>query len=98
MDGKGGVLALALKLKRSSSADRGVESDVTRLAVGRSGLDVAPSLAISAGEAALAGLAAGQLIEGRLQPLRTEISANGYRASRYLVVIVGGFLALILRR
>jgi len=66
MDGKRGVVAITLKLKRSSRADRGVESDVTRLAVGWSGLDVAPSLTIGAGEAALASLATSQFIEGCL--------------------------------
>lgn len=98
MDGKGDVVALTLKLKRSSSADCSIEGDVTRLAVGWSGLDIAPSLTIGTGEAALASLTTGQLIEGCLQSLRTEIGANGYRALRYLVIIVGGFLALILGR
>ena len=98
MDGKDGIFALTLKLKRSSSADRGIESDVTRFAMGWSGLNIASSLTIGTGEATLASLATGQLIEGCLQPLRTEVGANGYRALRYLVVIVGRFLALILGR
>ena len=77
-------------------ADRGIEGDVASLAVGRSGLNVTPTLAFSAGEAAFAGLGASQLIKGSLQSLGTKISPNRYRAFRHSIVVIRGFLALIL--
>jgi hypothetical protein len=96
LDGKGNVLALPLDLKRRGSADRGIEGDVASLAVGRSGLDVTPSLTFSACEAAFAGLGASQLIKGSLQSLRTKIGSNRYRAFRHSIVVIRGLLALIL--
>ena len=98
VDGKSGILGITLYLKRGCGADGGIESEVTSLAVSWTGLNVTPSLAIGAGEAPLSGLASGQLIERGLQALGTEIGADGCRAFRYLVVIVGGLVALVLGR
>ena len=98
LDGKRSILVITLHLKRRGRPDGGIEGDVTRLSVGRPGLNVTPSLAISTGEAPLASLASSQFVERGLQAFGAEISANRYRAFGYPVIAVRGLLALILGR
>jgi len=89
---------LASNLEGSSRAEGGVEGQVLGFAVGRAGLYVASPLAVGAGEAALAGLVAGQLVEGSLQALGAKVIADGNRLDRRFLVAAGGLAALILGR
>jgi hypothetical protein len=66
--------------------------------MGRAGLHVAAPLAVGAGEAALASLVAGQLVEGGLQALGAKVIADGNRLDRRFLVAAGGLAALILGR
>jgi hypothetical protein len=91
-------MALTLKLERGCGADGGIKGDVTGLAVGWSGLDVAPPLTLGARRTSLASLTAGQLIKGGLQPPWAEIGSNRYRALRYLFIVLRSLLTDILRR
>jgi len=66
--------------------------------VGRAGLHVAAPLAVGTGEATLAGLVAGQLVERGLQALGAKIIADGNRLDRRFLIAVGSLAALILGR
>ena len=74
LDGEGQALALlgAALLERRGGAEGGIEGDVIGLVVGRARLDIAAVLALGLGERAPAGMLAGQLVEGCVQPARAE--------------------------
>jgi hypothetical protein len=81
---------VALPLMDGRLAQGGVEGDVLRLLAGRPALDVAAALAIGAGDAAPAGLAARQLVQRRIQPLGLEGLADGDRL--LLALLLPGLL------
>jgi len=90
-DRQGDAGAIAVDLVGCSGAQGGVEGDVTQVAFGRLGLDVPAALAFGAGLAAAAGAAAGETIEGGVEPTGLELGARaGLFASFPPGAILGG--------
>jgi hypothetical protein len=78
LDGKRHLFALfgPFHLERRGSAQRGIESEVICLALGRAGLDIPAALALRVGTRASPAVAAAQFIECGIELARVESFAD----------------------